>query len=87
MFVYKLIFMSLRARLQTFVDYNCSAQTHLELNWRTSHCKNAVFMQQIYVDVFAFETALVNAAMHVGMQLSLRGAGPVQDPSTPTGWK
>ncbi len=73
--------------MQSYTDHNCAAQTPLELNWKSSYCKNAVFMQQIYVDLFAFETALVNAAKHVGMQLSLRGAAPVQDPSTPTGWK
>lgn len=72
---------------QDYFTHNCGVYSALEINWRSSWCKNAVFMRPIEVDLYAFETALVNAAIHVGVDLKLRGVAPVRDDTTITGWK
>ena len=75
------------ASLQVFIANNCTQLTPSETMWKAGGCKSAIFTQRFYVDMFAFETALVNAAMHVGAPLRLRRVEPVPDASTPTGWK
>ena len=72
---------------QIFMEQNCTIHSHLDTMWKPAYCKSSIFTESIFVDEFAFETALVNAAMHVGARLKLRGVEPVRDPSTPTGWK
>jgi hypothetical protein len=73
--------------LQIYHKQNCSQYTAHQINWKTSLCKNAVFQRPIWVDLYAFETAFVNAMVHVGVNIDLRGVKPVRDPSTVTGWK
>ncbi len=78
-----------RARtLQHFFEHNCSSLTALEANWKTASCKGVTFHKALQVDLWDFETALINAAQHIGMKgLTLRGMAPTRDPTTLTGWK
>jgi hypothetical protein len=53
----------------------------------SANCKATSFHRPIWVDLYAFETALVNAWVHIGVNTDLRGVRPVEDPTTVTGWK
>lgn len=71
---------------QQYWEFNCSTQTALEINWKSAFCKGALFQRPLRPDLNDFETAFVNAAVHVGIPLLLRGVGPVRDNTTATGW-
>ena len=72
---------------QTYWSSGCDKLTQLETNHITVQCKSIPFNVPIDVDLHAFETAFVNAVVHVGVNLKMRGVEPVQDSSTVTGWR
>ena len=73
--------------LQVYWREKCFEMTGTEINHRSSFCKSGVFNQPIWVDLHAFETAIINAAVHVGINLKARGVEPVKDNATLTGWR
>jgi hypothetical protein len=72
---------------QALVDAGCGNVPAKNLDDDSSPCAAVVAKLRAVPHPFEFETALVNAVVHVGGRLALRGVEPVRNESTITGWQ
>jgi hypothetical protein len=71
---------------QAYWDANCVVDEAASTPWKNGVCRTASLNYPLQVDIRDFEIALVNALVHVGVNVTLDNRWPVRDESTSTGW-